>query len=141
MAVTAQAYGNAGYYAMSGAWSWTSNTINTGLFTSTYVPDIDAHKFLSDLSNELAGGGYGRQALTSKTLTYDATSNATQASAGAITFPSFTGTFRYLIFWSDTGTPTTSPLLFYIDYGVDVVVTAGSLTVPVPAAGYLTMTV
>lgn len=141
MAATAQAYGNAGYHAMLAHWSWTGNTINCGLYTSTYVPDVDAHQWLSDLSNECTGGGYARKTLASKTLAYDATSNTTQASAGQISWTGLTQTFRYLIVWCDTGTSTTSPLLFYIDYGIDQSVTAGTWNVPVPALGYLTATV
>lgn len=138
---TAQGYGHAGYRAMLGGWSWTGSTINCGLFTSSYIPDIDAHEFLSDLTWEVTGGGYARRTLSSTTLTYDAASNAAIGSSAAISWTGLTATFRYIVFWADTGVPSTSPLLFYIDYGADQSITAGVWNVPVPSSGYLTVTV
>lgn len=135
------AYGHAPYYAMLGNWNWTVTTITAGLFTSSYVPDIDAHTFVSDLSGEVSGGGYVQKTLVGKTLTYSSADNEVQASASQVSWTSLTATFRYAIFWADTGIPSSSVLLFYIDYGVDQNVTAGTWNIPVPTSGYLVATV
>ena len=138
---TAQAYGHAGYHAMLGGWSWTGTAITCGLYSSAYTPDPDNHEWVSDLTGEAAGGGYSRKTLTTKTLTYDAGSNSAIASCDQVSWTGLTATFRYVFFCADFFLPTVSPLLFYIDYGSDQVVTAGTWNLPVPATGYLTTTV
>jgi hypothetical protein len=51
---------------------WLSDTIKVMLLTSTYTPNLDTHKFKSDLTNEITGTGYtaGGATLGSAALTY-----------------------------------------------------------------------
>lgn len=46
---------------------WDAGTWRVLLTTSTYVPSA-AHEFVSSVTNELAGGGYARQDLTTRTV-------------------------------------------------------------------------
>ena len=127
--MTSKVYGNFLLGLMSSTTArrpdWAASTINLALVTSTYTPNQDTDTFWGDTglqSNELAsGGGYttGGNALASKTSTYDATSNEARFTATSPITWTFVGTktFRYGIVYVSTGTPTTSPLVAYIDYG------------------------
>lgn len=112
---------------------WTSDTIKVALVTVTYSPNQDTDNYANlagFTGNELAGGGYARQTLGTKTLTYDATTNTVRFKAADAVFgPGFTGTFRYAVVFKDTGSAATSPLLGYVDFGADQSIAAGTFTV------------
>ena len=128
-AVTAKVYGNFLLGLMSSTAArrpdWAANTINLALVTTTYTPNQDTDTFWGDTgisSNELASGnGYttNGNALASKSSTYDGTSNEARFTATSPVTWTFVGTktFRYGIVYVSTGTPSTSPLVAYIDYG------------------------
>ena len=50
-------------------------TIVAILCTSSYTPNQDTHEFVTDLTNELSGGGYARVTLSGKAVTYDSSTN------------------------------------------------------------------
>lgn len=112
--------------------SWTTDTIKVALVTATYTPNQDTDNYANlagFTANELAGGGYARQTLGSKTLTYDAASNTVRLKAAAAVFgAAFTGTFRYAVILKDTGAAATSPLIAFINYGTDQAIAAGTFT-------------
>lgn len=108
------------------------DTIKVMIVTNSYVPS-QAHDFISDANaNEVSGTNYtaGGSAITGVTLALDADTvewvhndiTITQSGAG------FT-TGRYLIWYKDTGTPTTSPVIMYADNGSDFGNVAGDLTI------------
>lgn len=71
----AQFYRQALLKTMNKEVDWDSDDIRLTLHTSSYTPDLDAHDYVNDLSNELStAGGYtaGGAALGPKTLTYTA---------------------------------------------------------------------
>lgn len=96
---------------------WAADTIKVSLHTSSYTPDPDAHDFFNDTNNEVSGGGYSRQTLTTSAPSLDTTTNTIALKASATTFSSLTATFRYAVVWKDTGSTATSPLLGYVDFG------------------------
>lgn len=51
---------------------WLSDSLKVLLCTSSYTPNLDTHKFKSDLTNEVTGTGYtaGGATLSSAALTY-----------------------------------------------------------------------
>jgi hypothetical protein len=90
------------------------------------------------VTNEAVGTGYtaGGKALTTKTITYAAGSNTTTLDCDDLVWTTTTVQARYLVFYVDTGTAATSPLISYVDFGADVTSTGGSFTAAIPAAGF-----
>lgn len=112
-----------------------TDTIKVSLHTTTYAPDVDAHEFYSDLTNELAtANGYTNGGLTmgAKAVTYVAAGNKTvfdntvdptwTAAGGSLVF-------RYAIFRKDTGVPGTSPLIGYYDFGTQTITDTNTVTI------------
>lgn len=127
----------------NGAIDWDTDTIKLMLVTSSYTPNIDSDEFIDDVSaNEVANSGsYSAGGVTLTTaVTQDNTNDraiydATDLTGGsAIT--SFTGQFRYAVFYKSTGTPSTSPVICYIDFtGAAVSVVGSTITITWDAAG------
>ena len=142
MTTTALWYGNALVSAFSKKIDFLSDTIKAGLSTSSYVPDQDAHVYLSDITNEVTGGSYVRETLGTKTLTYTAGTNTLALGCATITFPGVTiPDFRYLWIFDDTGVAGTSPLICYYDFGSAQVASAQDVTCTIAAGGLATLTV
>jgi hypothetical protein len=99
--------------------SWASDTIKVMLVDSAdYTLSLSADDFL----NDVPGGGViaTSAALTSKTTT------AGVADAADVTLTTVTGDqAEYLIGFKDTGTPSTSPLIFCDDTATGLPVTPG----------------
>lgn len=123
----------------------TDNTIKVALLTNAYTPDQDTHEFFDDVNaNEISVTGYtaGGATLSNKNIaedtannrsTFDNTANVTWTFTG-------TGTVRYVIIYKDTGTPSTSPLLYYDDLGSDTSRTDENFVYEPNASGMLRMT-
>ena len=123
--------------------NWTSDTIKVALCTSTFTPDQDVMDFYDDLTNELTTtGGYtaGGATLGTPTKTYTAGTNVIKLDGDDVTWATSTITARYAVIYKSTGTPSTSPLLGYVDFGVDYVSTGGPFTITWDAAGIFTIT-
>lgn len=124
MAATIKVYGHTGVHLRNGDIDWDSDTIMMSLHTSSYAVSQGSDEFYSDLTNELTtAGGYtvGGFALSGMSRTYDATTReerfiASNFSVGALT-PS--SAFRYAVIYKSTGTPSTSILIAYINFGAD----------------------
>jgi hypothetical protein len=101
---------------------WLSDTIKAALVVAAYTPNVATHDFWDDVSaNELAtGNGYttGGATLASKTTVVTG-GNADYDAADVVWAFTATKTFRYLVLYKDTGTAATSPLILYVDFGVD----------------------
>lgn len=126
---------------LDGSIDLVNDTIKMMLVTSSYTPNVDSHNFIDDVSaNEVAASGTysaGGFTLGTKTTTQDDTDNegvfdcADPAATGA------TITARYAVFYKDTGTPSTSPLICYDDFSTDKTSTAGTFTYTVPSEGLI----
>jgi hypothetical protein len=119
-----------------------SDTIKCALVTSSYTPNQSTHEFWSDVSaNDVSGTGYtaGGQALASKTVS--ASALVTTMDAADPSWASSTITARYAVFYKDTGTGSTSPLIAYADFGGNISSTNGTFTVVLNASGLATITV
>lgn len=117
-------------------------TLHTG-----YTPNIDTHDFWDDVSATEYGtaSGYtaGGVTLGSKTTTVDTTNDQCDIDAADATWSSLgalsPATPSHAICWKDTGTPATSPLLFYVELGTTA--TNGSnYTIAWNAGGIATLT-
>ena len=143
MAVSALVYGN----MLKGALSTDpidllTDTIKVSLHTVTYTPNQDTDIFFSSATNEATGTGYtaGGATLGTKTLTYTAGTNVIAFDAADTVWTTSTITARYAVIYKDTGVAATSPLIAYVDFGVDESSTAADFTIAWDAAGIFTIT-
>ncbi len=143
MAVTAKWYGKLLNTLWTGGVNFTSDTIKGALVTSSYTFDQDTHDYFDDITNEVSGTGYtaGGATLASKTLTYTAGTNTIAIDAADLAWTTSTITARGLVIYKSTGTGSTSPLIGFIDFGADVISTAGTFTVTFDAGGIGTFAV
>lgn len=111
--------------------AWLTDPIKVALTTSAYTPNQDTHDFFNDVTNEVTGTGYtaGGATLTGKTVTYDASSQRVWLNADDVTWGTSTITARYAVIYHDTGTPSTSTLLGYVDFGSDQSSTAADFEI------------
>jgi hypothetical protein len=119
-----------------------TDTIKVALVTSSYTPDIDAHDNYDDLTNEVAnGGGYttGGETLANKTVTADTTNDRGVFDADPVVWSAATITARAAVVYKSTGTPGTSKLICYVDFGSNQTSTAGDFTITWHADGILYM--
>lgn len=123
-----------------------ADTIKCTLHTG-YTPNIDTHDNWDDVSSTEYGTGSGYTAggvtLASKTVTVDTGNDQVDVDAADV---SWTGlgalspaTPSHAIIWKDTGTPSTSGLLCYIELGTTA--TNGSnYSIAFNAGGIFTLT-
>ena len=142
MAVTSKAYGLALQSMVNAEIDFDTATVKAMLCTSAYIPDQDAHRYKSSVTNEVTGTGYtaGGLTVTGKTVTYTAATNTLSLDCADPTWAASTITARYLVFYVDTGTAGSSPLICYVDFGADVSSSGSAFTYQVPASGLLTLT-
>ena len=99
---------------------WDSDSLKLTLHTSSYTPDLDAHVFVSSLTNELStAAGYtsGGVTLTSPTVTYTAAAswgtsraNSTAYTVGQIVRPASSDGFLYRCIQAGTSAGTLTTL-------------------------------
>lgn len=123
MAIVASVYGKFALSRAKKLMDLSADGLKLMATTNSYVPDVDAHQFKSDVTNEVTGTGYtaGGKALTGVTLTYDAASNKLILDADDPTWTTLTVTgIRKLVLYDDTpSTDATKPLIGWIDLGAD----------------------
>ncbi|MBO9523912.1 MAG: hypothetical protein J7518_20450 [Nocardioidaceae bacterium] len=98
-------------------------TVKMMFVTATHTPDQDANDYINDVNaNEAAGTSYtaGGIALTSVTVTLDASTNIVTVDAADITTAGLSVSARWGYVYVDTGTPATSPILAYTDFSQGV---------------------
>ena len=142
MAVTAYLYGKAQAAIMNKEVDWTTDTIKVALTTSAHIPD-PTDDYFNDITNEITGTGYtaGGATLATCTATYTAATKtlALDAADTAWTGATFTAHYAH-IYDAQSGAAATSPLLVYVDFGSNVSVAGGTLTLSWNAAGIITLT-
>lgn len=106
---------------ISGVIDLDTDTLKLALVTSSYNPDQDTHEFFSSVTNEVVGTGYtaGGKVLTSKAVAQDNTNNISTFDADDVVWASSTVAARGAVLYKDTGSPATSPLICYVDFGSD----------------------
>lgn len=124
MAVTAKAYGKLGTHLLAGDIDWATDTFKLALCTSAYAPNQGTDEFFSDVTNEIAaGGGYpaGGFTITGESLSYDSGTREQRQDAADVSVAALTpaSPYRYAVLYKDAGTPATSPLIGYINFGSD----------------------
>jgi hypothetical protein len=113
------------------------------LTSNSYVPNQDTHDYFDDITNEVSGAGYtaGGVLLTAKTSVYTTGTNtltldAADPSWATVSIPEI----RYVIFYLDSGSDSTSPLLSYMDLEANYAPSAQSFTVTLASTGIATYT-
>lgn len=93
--------------------------LKVALVGSAYSADKDAHAVFADLSDEVSGSGYtaGGQALSDVSLTQDDANDRAVLGATASVWPVASFSARGAVLYKDSGSPATSPLLAYLDFG------------------------
>jgi len=127
---------------MDGTLDLSTQDIKVMLVTSGYTPNIDTDEFIDDVTNEVVGTGYtaGGQSLASKTVVVDDTNDRGVFDSANPEWTTATITARGAVLYYDTGTPATSPLIGYWDFGTDQTSTAGTFTININVVGILTLT-
>ena len=109
---------------LSGSINFPSDTIKASLLSSAYTANLSTDEFWSGISANLLNSS---QTLASETVT------AGVFDAADITFTAVTSgsTAKAIVIWKDTGTPSTSPLLVYIDTitGFPLATNGGDITI------------
>lgn len=118
---------------------WENDTIKVSLHTSSYTPSMDSDEFQDDLDNEVSATGYTAGGATISTpsldpgtgeLVYDG-ENVAWTITGSLTF-------RYAVIYnSSPGTMATNPIISIIDFGTDIAITDGTLTLNFDETGIL----
>jgi hypothetical protein len=125
MAATTKFYGKAGKHLAEAKIDWAADTIKVSLHTSSYTPNQDTDDFFDDATNQIAGsGGYtsGGQALTGKSVSYDAATNEERLLADNLTWAALTpsAAFRYAVIRKARGgAASADEMLMFIDFGAD----------------------
>ncbi len=119
-------------------------TVKIALLTATHTPARATQDFWDDVSaNEVTGTNYtaGGNEVATKTVTTAANVTKWDAADPATWAQSGTGfaTARYAILYKDTGTPATSPIIAYHDFGSAKGNVDGDLTIQLDAAGIATI--
>lgn len=140
----AKAYGPLILSAFNKQVDFDSDTVKCLLTTSAYTPNQDTHQYRSSVTNEVTGTGYtaGGVTLTGKTIAYNASTNTVTLDADN---PLWTGVtiaeIRFAVFYVDTGSSATSPLVCYMDFEANLAPTAQNFTVTLASTGIATATV
>ena len=116
--------------AMRALVDFDSDSFKCMLVTSAYVPNKDSHTRRSDVTGEVTGTGYsaGGVAATA-TVTKDTANDRIDISLGAVSWPASTLTAAAAVYYKVTGgAASTDPLVAYIDFGGDVISTAGAFS-------------
>ena len=104
------------------------DAFKVALVTSSYTPDKDAHEHFDDVTNEVSGTGYSAGGNTvTGTLTLSTANDRLTLEFASTSWTSATITARGAVYYSSTGTASTSTLIAFNDFGSDVAVTSGTL--------------
>ena len=123
------------YKKQIGAIDWANTAgvdIRVGLVTSAYAPDIDVHANYDDITNELpTADGYtlGGVLTANRAIVIDTVNDWSEFDADDITWSASTLTARGAFVYLDTGTPSTSTLIAYIDFVADKSSSAGDFII------------
>lgn len=119
-------------------------TLKAMILSNVHTTDVDSQEFIDDISaNEITGTNYtaGGQSLIGVTTTIDAATDKVKLDCSDIVFANLTiSAARYIAYYIDTGTPSTSPIISIIDLGADQDRVAQPLTIEINADGILDLT-
>jgi hypothetical protein len=122
-------FNSALYDALTGAVDFDTDTFKVLLVTSAYTPNKITHTKRSHVTNEVANGsGYttGGAAATVG-VTNDTANTRVDVALGAASWPAASITARGAVYYkSRGGASSADELVAYVDFGADIVSTAGT---------------
>jgi len=122
-------YNNAKKLIGDGTINWTTGTYRIALVGTTYTPDVDAHIYLSSVTNEITGTGYLRKDTTNRAIVIDTANDRADYKADNITWTAISaGTIGGAVLYKLGTVDGDSPLLAYIDL-TDTVTNGGDFTI------------
>lgn len=139
----AKSYGLGLTSLVSGEINFVGASVKALLCSTTYVPNQDTHRYLTDITGEVSGAGYtaGGVLLTSKSAPYTAGTNTQTLTAANPTWATVSITqIRFVVFYMATGTAATSALISYMDFATNYAPSSQAFTVTLPATGIITYT-
>ena len=116
--------------------TWVGDTVKCMLLDASYAPSQDGDEFIDDVSaNEVSGTGYvaGGVAVNNKTLDTTTDTDIYSFKCDPIVFTTVTVDFQYAVFYLDTGTPSTSPVIQMVDYETVISAVGVNVTINPPA--------
>ncbi|MCI4437958.1 MAG: hypothetical protein JHC33_14215 [Ignisphaera sp.] len=128
----------------NGTIDWDDNSttnIRVALVTDQYAANMDTHTMFSDVSNQVVGTGYtaGGALLVGRAVTVDNVNNLAVYSGNNITWSVSTFTTAGAVIYKDTGTPSTSPLIFFLDFAGNKTPNQGDMTINWNVNGIFTL--
>lgn len=96
-------------------WDSGGQTYRAVLCTSSYSPNQDTHVFVSDVTNELSGGGYTRKDLAGRAVTVDNTNDRADYKADTLLWSALTGAPAWCLIFKFVSTDADSPLVCALD--------------------------
>ena len=109
----ASAYFNRGKVEfLNGNIDLVNDTIKVAKMATSYTPNIDSDEYYDDISSSALGTD---QTLGTKTITKNDTDDAADFDAADTSETNQTLTTDKVVYYKDTGTPATSPLIAYAD--------------------------
>lgn len=115
-----------------------SDTFKCMLVTSSYTPDKDADLKRSAVTNEVVGTGYtAGGAAATVTVSKDTANDRNEISLGAVSWSTSTITARGAVYYkSRGGASSADELVAYIDFGGNIVSTAGTFSLTASTLRY-----
>ena len=111
------------------AYPWTSGTWKILLTTSSYTPDIDAHVYVSDVTNELVGTGYVRKTLAGQAVSIDTGNDRADFKANNVTWTAIqAGTAAKAIVYRFVTVDGDSPIIACLDITPATITNGGDFT-------------
>ncbi len=109
------------------------DTIKVAKMDPSYTPNIDSDQYYSDISANAVGTD---QTLANVTTTKNDTDDAADTDADDVSETGQTLSFNRVVYYKDTGTPSTSPLIAYADVIEGTLSpTSGDITITFPSRG------
>lgn len=146
MAITAKMFGQFLMTALRNEVDMLNDDIKIMLTTSSQTlgtTQQDTFVYKDSITAEVTGTGYtaGGISLTNKSLTYS-TSNIVTFDADDVEWTTATVTARYAVLYDNTPSlDADKPLIGYIDFGQDMIATAGLFRITFDSTGIFSVTI
>ena len=128
--------------SMTGVFNLSTDTLKVALVAGGYNPDIDAHVSYADIvPYEVSGVGYTTegQTLAGVTVTNDLVNDRSVLDANDVSWVSSTITATGAVIYKVNGSPSSSPLIGYIDFSGPKSSSNGDFVIQWNASGILTL--
>lgn len=134
-------YNSCLFYCAKGLIDFDSDTFYAMLVSSAYTPDVDAHDYRNDVTNEISGTNYtAGGAATTVTVTQDNANNRVSIAFSAVTWAAATisDARGAVIYKRRGGAASADELVAYVDFNEDKSSSAGDFVATFSTPLYIT---